>query len=63
MCTIAVTRPSWKSAADVARVDRQLAERGEELLGDPRRLLVRDRIGQRHRVRVSVGSGNFGDGT
>ena len=31
--------------------DRQPAERGVELVGNARRLLARDRIGQRHRVR------------
>ena len=52
MWTIAVTTPCAEVVGRSGRpLHRQLAERGEQLLGDARRLLVRDRIGQRHRVR------------
>ena len=50
MCTIAVSRPAAKSSADVARLDGKRAQCSEELLGDPRGLLVGDRLRQRHCV-------------
>ena len=51
MCTIAVDVTVAEVVGRRRASDRQRAQRVEQLLGDPRRLLVRNRLRQRHRIR------------